>query len=137
MSNIAADPELLEQIVGEILTQSEIVDDPAWDSYALTAEVLDDSAIMSAFRYAGDGPPQPTRPPGQTNPLHALRNAARDADGATWDVMVLKLHRDTAQVAVEFLYGSDAEPYVSNSENYQRLAVELRPSAADFERPID
>ena len=133
----AADPVLLDQIVGEILTQPEVVEDPAWDSYALTAEVLDDSAMMSAFRYAGDGSPQPTRPPGQTNPLHALRNAARDADGHTWDVMVLKIHRDTAQVNVEFLYGDVAAQFVPNSDNYQRLAFELRPTAADFERPID
>jgi hypothetical protein len=137
MTNTTNDADLLDQIVGEILTQPEIVDDPAWDTYALTAEVLDDTAIMSAFRYAGDGPPQPTRPPGQTSPLHSLRNSARDADGRTWDVMVLKIHRDTAQVGVEFLYGDDAPPFVSNSENYQRLAHELRPTAADFDKPID
>ncbi|HEY5784674.1 MAG TPA: hypothetical protein VIT65_07850 [Microlunatus sp.] len=127
----AAMSELSQAMVGEILTMPDL-SDPEWDTYAMVAEVDDYSVGVTAYRYPAAGPPKPTRPPAVADLVRELRNRTRGRNGATWDVAVLKIHRDTAQLAIDFVSGADAEIWRITPTNISNLPELARPHPSDF-----
>ena len=127
----AAMSELSQAMVGEILTMPDL-SDPEWDTYAMVAEVDDFSVRVTAYRYPAAGPPKPTRPPAVADLVRELRNRTRGRNGATWDVAVLKIHRDTAQLAIDFVSGADAEIWRITPTNIDNLPELARPHPSDF-----
>ena len=87
---------------------------------------------VTAYRYPPAGPPKPTRPPAVADLVRELRNRTRGDDGAAWDVMVLKIHRDTAQLAVDFVSGADADVWRITPTNIDNLPELARPRPSDF-----
>lgn len=128
----AAMAELSQAIAGDILTIPEL-SDPDWDTFALAAEVADGYVAITAYRYADGGPPVSSTEPEDDDPYWDLREAMRGLDGRTWDVAVVKIHRETANLAISFLSGPDADRWRVTPENMGHLPESLRPRAEDFE----
>jgi hypothetical protein len=124
--------ELSDAIVAGILTLPEL-SDPEWDTYSLVAEVSDDAVGMTAYRYAESGPPVPTEGPDDDDLFWDLRDATRGADGQAWDVVLIKIHRDTAQLVMNFVAGDAAEIWRVRPENMASLPESLRPRPEDFQ----
>ena len=60
--------------------------------------------MMTAFRYTESGPPVSTEPPANSwTFIWDLRNKTRGTDGEAWDVVLVKIHRDTAQLVMDFV----------------------------------
>lgn len=127
----AAMSELSQAMVGEILTMPDL-SDPDWDTYAMVAEVDDFRVGVIAYRYPAAGPPKPTRPPAVADLVHELWDRTRGRNGATWDVLVLKIHRDTAQLAIDFVSGADADNWRITPTNINSLPELARPHPSDF-----
>ena len=123
--------EFSQVIAREILTQPELAE-PEWDTYALVAEVSDFSVGMTAYRYTESGPPVPTRPPENSYPFIQLRQRTRGHDGAAWDVVIIKIHRDTVNLVMNFVSGEAADLWRVNPGNIGRLPEALRPRKEDF-----
>ena len=125
--------EIVSSIVGSLLEEPALVDDPEWDSFALVASVQPDVAEMSAYRYTGSGPGQPT--PVWNTSLRLFRDlqgATLGPDDQAWEVCILKIERDTARGSVNFVYGEEAAIWRINPANPRQLAESLRPQPADF-----
>jgi hypothetical protein len=124
--------ELSQVIAGEILNSEELTE-PEWDTYALLADVTDNSVKMTAFRYTESGPPVATPLPANSYPFIELRERTRGTDGEAWDVVVVKIHRDTANLVMNFVSGEAAEMWRVTPENMAHLPESLRPRREDFE----
>lgn len=124
--------DLTQAIAHGILTLPEL-DEPDWDTFSLAAEVTDDYVAMTAYRYTQDGPPVSTEEPEDDDPYWDLRELSRGADGQTWDVVLVKIHRDTANLVLAFLSGADADRWRITPANMEHLAEALRPRPEDFE----
>lgn len=125
--------EFTSAVAHEILTLPELGEDPDWDTYSMVAEVDDGRVGMTAYRYTETGPAVPTRSPQDASVFSTLRERLRQPDGKTWDAVLVKIHRDTLGIAVDFVYGADADPYRVRPENVARLPELLRPRPEDFE----
>ena len=128
----AALAELSQVIAREILTRPDL-SDPEWDTYALVAEVTDSSVKMTAYRYSETGPPVPTELPDDSYVFVQLRDRTRGVDGQAWDVVVVKIHRDTANLVMNFVSGDAADLWRVTPENMGHLPESLRPRREDFE----
>lgn len=127
----AALAELSQAIAGDILTLPDL-SDPEWETYALAAEVSDDSVAMTAYRYTKNGPPVPTAEPENDELFWDLRDRTRGVDGEAWDVVIVKIDRATAQIVMNFVSGAAAEMWRITPENIERLPEAMRPRPADF-----
>jgi hypothetical protein len=121
-----------DAIVAGILTSPNL-SDPEWDTYSLVAEVSDDAVRTTAYRYSESGPPVPTEGPEDLDLFWNLRDATRGADGQAWDVVLVKIHRDTAQLVMNFVAGDAAEIWRVRPENIASLPESLRPRPQDFQ----
>lgn len=128
----AALGEISQAIAGEILSMP-VLSEPEWDTYAMVAEVTDDAVKITAYRYTDDGPPKPTRHPMVFDLFRELRDRTRGNDGEVWDVAIVKIHRDTAQLVVNFVSGDAADMWRVNPANIDSLPELLRPRAEDFQ----
>ena len=128
----AAMAELSQVIAGDILTLAEL-SDPEWDTYSLVAEVSDYSVKMTAFRYAESGPPVPSEGPENSYVFVQLRDRTRGIDGQAWDVVLVKIHRDTANLVMNFASGEAADMWRITPENMAHLPESLRPRREDFQ----
>ena len=127
----AALAELSQVIAGEILTMP-VLSDPEWDTFALLAEVTDFSVKTTAYRYTENGPPVPTEAPENTWVFVQLRDRTRGNDGQAWDVVIVKIHRDTANLVLNFVSGEAADMWRVNPANMAHLRESLRPRPEDF-----
>jgi hypothetical protein len=120
-----------QAVGGGILSLPELADGD-WESYAMAAEVTDDSIKVSAYRYTAAGEVLATEPPENDDEFWDLRDATRGPDGQAWDVAVVKVDRATSGMAVEFLAGAGADPYRVEPGTIDSLPELIRPTAADF-----
>jgi hypothetical protein len=120
-----------QAIAADILTSPEL-SDPGWDTYSLLAEVSDDFVAMTAYRYTESGPPVSTGLPEDDDKFWELRDATRGIDGQAWDVVLIKIHRDTASLIMNFVSGDAAEIWRIRPENMEHLAEAMRPRPEDF-----
>ena len=127
----AALAEFSQAIAGEILTMPAL-SDPEWDTYALAADVSDEATKLTAYRYTEAGPPVPTPYPMAFDLFRELRDRTQGNDGQKWDIAVVRIHRDTAQLVVNFVAGDAAEMWRINPANMDSLPELLRPRAEDF-----
>lgn len=125
--------EFSQAIAGDILTLPEL-SDPEWDTYAMVAEVTDFSVKMVAYRYTESGSPVPTEGPANSWVFVQLRDRTRGTDGEAWDIAIVKIHRDTAQLVVNFVSGDGADLWRVNPANIGNLSSMLRPRREDFLR---
>src|SRR5688572_21161456 len=123
--------EISDAIVAGILTSPEL-SDPEWDTYSLAAEVSDDAVRTTAYRYSGSGPPVPTAGPEDGDLFWRLRDATRGTDGQAWDVVLVKIRRDTAQLVMNFVAGDAARIWRVRPDNIAALPEALRPRPEDF-----
>lgn len=128
----AAMAELSQAIAADILTLPDL-SDPEWDTYSLVAEVSDDSVKITAFRYTESGPPVSTAEPENDDLFWDLRDRTRGTDGESWDVVIVKIHRDTASLVMNFVSGAAADMWRVTPENMAHLPESLRPRPEDFE----
>ena len=124
--------EISDAIVAGILTLPEL-SDPEWDTYSLVAEVSDDAVGMTAYRYSESGPPVSTEGPDDDDLFWDLRDATRGADGQAWDVVLIKIRRDTPELVMNFVAGDAAEIWRVRPENMASLPESLRPRPEDFQ----
>ncbi len=126
--------EIVNSIVGSLLEEPALVDDPGWDSFALVASVTPDVAGMSGYRYTGNDAGQPT--PVRNTSLSLFRElqaATLGPNDQPWNVCIVKIERDTARGTVNFVYGDEeAAIWRINPANPRQLAENLRPQPADF-----
>jgi hypothetical protein len=120
-----------QAIAADILTLPEL-SAPGWDTYSLLVEVSDDAVAMTAYRYTASGPPISTDMPEDDDKFWDLRDATRGIDGQAWDVVLIKMHRDTARLVMNFVSGDAAEIWRIRPENMAHLAEALRPGPGDF-----
>lgn len=123
--------DLTRAIASGILALAEL-DDPEWDTFALVAEVTDYSCATTAYRYTESGPPVPTEPPENVDPYRRLRDATRGRAGEAWDLVCVKIRRDTASLVMDFASGESAQRWRVNSLNIAHLPELLRPRPEDF-----
>jgi len=124
--------EFGQAIAREILTMQELSDDPDWDTYALLADVSDEAVRLTAYRYAEAGPPRSTRYPKAFGLFRELRARTSGHEGQMWDVAIVKIHRDTARLVINFVSGDAAEMWRISPTNIDNLPELLRPRAEDF-----
>ena len=127
--------EFSQAIAGDILTLPEL-SDPDWDTYSMAAEVSENMCKLMAFRYTESGPPVPTEPLKNEDLLWDLQEKTRGTNGEAWDVVLVKIHRDTAQLVLNFVRGESADMWRIIPENMDHLPESLRPRPEDFQ-PID
>lgn len=125
--------EISQAIAGDILTLPELSDDPDWDTYSLVAEVSDDRVAMTAYRYTESGPPIATDGPENDDLFWDLRDKTRGVNGEAWDIVLVKIHRDTVNMVMNFVSGPGADLWRVNPENIDRLPEALRPRPEDFQ----
>lgn len=124
--------EISQAIAGDILTLPEL-SDPEWDTYSMVAEVSDDAVKTVAYRYTESGPPVSTAPPENDDLFWELRDTTRGTNGEAWDVVLVKIHRDTASLVLNFAAGEAADMWRVTPENIARLPELLRPRPEDFQ----
>ncbi len=108
---------------------------PDWDTYSMVADVSDGFVKIMAFRYSESGPPVPTAAPEHDELFWNLRAKTFAANGRPWDVVLVKIGRDTTNLQLTFLSGQDADPWRVDPEN---TAMALLPESLRFlpgERP--
>lgn len=123
--------DLTQAIAQEILGMP-VLSGSEWDVYSLVGEVADDRVAITGYRYTGSGPAVPTPIPPIYDLLTELRDSARGPDGATWDVVILKLRRATGELAMEVLSGDAADAWRVTPANIDRLPEALRLRPEDF-----
>ena len=62
-----------------------------------------------------------------------LRDQTRGTDGEAWDVVLVKIHRNTATLVMNFVSGDAADMWRVTPENMAHLPESLRPRPEDFE----
>lgn len=128
----AAMAEISQAIAGDILSLPELRD-PEWDTYSMVAEVSDDFVAITAYRYTGSGAPVATAEPENDDLFWELRDRTRGTDGEAWDVVLVKIQRDTASLVMNFVSGAAADLWRVNPQNMAHLPESLRPRPQDFE----
>lgn len=128
----AAMAELAQAIARDILALPELAGSD-WDTFALAAEVTDDYIAMTAYRYTASGPPVSTEEPEDDDLYGELRDATRGVGGQAWDVVLVRIRREPADLALTFLSGSDAARWRVTPENLEHLPESLRPRPEDFD----
>lgn len=120
-----------QAVGGAILSLPDLAEHE-WDTFALAAEVTDDSCAMTAYRYTSGGPPVSVEPPESDDDFWDLRDATHGPNGETWEVAVVKVDRATMGLVTEFYSGQDADRFRLAPETMETIAEALRPTAADF-----
>lgn len=128
----AAMAEISQAIAGDILSLPEL-SDPGWDTFSMVAEVSDDFVAITAYRYTDAGPPVSTAEPENDDLFWDLRDRTRGTGGEAWDVVLVKIHRDTATLVMNFVSGDGADMWRITPENMEHLPESLRPRPEDFE----
>ncbi|MFT4164589.1 MAG: hypothetical protein QM650_05055 [Microlunatus sp.] len=128
--------DLTRTIASDILALAEL-DDPEWDTFSLVAEVADDRCATTAYRYTESGPPVPTEPPENDDLYEQLRDVTRGPDGEAWDVVCVKIRRDTASLVMDFASGESAQRWRVKPLNIAQLPELLRPRPEDFGERAD
>lgn len=124
--------ELAQAIAADILALPEL-GAPDWDTFAMVAEVSDDSVtMMSSFRYTESGPPVPTPPPGCFDLFRELHDKTRGTGGEAWDAVLVKIDRGTASLVMDFASGEAAETWRVTPQNLTQVREALRPHPEDF-----
>ncbi|MET0661903.1 MAG: hypothetical protein ABWZ42_02110, partial [Ilumatobacteraceae bacterium] len=100
--------------------------------YTLLADVDDASVGLTAFRYTEQGPPKSTQYPDVFDLFRELRNRTQGIDGAMWDIAIMKIHRDSARLVMNFVRGDAAEMWRITPENVDSLPELMRPRREDF-----
>lgn len=126
-----ATAELSDPIAAAIWALPELRD-PAWDTYAMVAEVSDFSVKMTAYRYTEFGPPVPAAAPADSFVFIQLRDRIRATRGEAWDVVIVKLHRETRSLMMDFASGASADRWRVTPANMTHLPEALRPGVDDF-----
>jgi hypothetical protein len=124
--------EISQAIAGDILSLPEL-SDPEWNTYSMVAEVSDDAVAITAYRYTESGPPVSTAEPENDDLFWDLRDQTRGTDGEAWDVVLVKVQRDTATLVMNFVSGDAADMWRVTPENMAHLPESLRPRPEDFE----
>ena len=127
----AAMAEISQAIADDILSSPDL-SDPGWDTLSMVAEVSDARIAVTAYRYTTSGPPVPTRGPENLDLFQDLWQHTRGTNGETWDVVVVKIHRDTASLVMDFFSGPEADRWRVNPGNIAHLPESLRPRPEDF-----
>jgi hypothetical protein len=125
--------EALDTIVGSLLEEPTLVDDPEWDTFAVIASIAPEVAEMTAYRYRADEAPKPT--PLLNTPFTLFRQLQADTatpDGELWRICIVKIDRDSRRGAVNFVYGEDAELWRVTPDTAGRVAENARPQPVDF-----
>ena len=65
-----------------------------------------------------------------------LRDKTRGTNGEAWDVVLVKIHRDTAQLVMDFVPARSADMWRINRRTWRIFREALRPRPEDFQ-PID
>ena len=128
----AAMAEIPQAIAEDILTMPELVNDPGWDTFSMVAEVTDLHVAVTAYRDTGSGPPVSTSEPEHDELFEELRERTRGTNGEAWDVAIVKIHGDTANLVMNFVSGEGAEMWRIIPENTEHLPELLRPRPEDF-----
>lgn len=123
--------ELTQTIAQEILALPALSGSD-WDAYALVGEVGDDRVAITGYRYTWSGPPVPTPIPMIYDLLGELRDTSRAADGTTWDVVVMKIRRDTGALTMDVMSGDAADAWRVSPATLGGLPEALRPRPEDF-----
>ena len=134
--SVAAMAEISQAIAADILTLPEL-SDPDWDTYSMVAEVRTTSVHHDGVPVHRVGTTSANR--GTDEQLSCswdLRDKTRGTNGEAWDVVLVKIHRDTAQLVVNFVRGESADMWRINPQNMDHLPESLRPRPEDFQ-PID
>lgn len=125
--------EIVNSIVGSLLEEQALIEDPEWDSLALVATVTPEYADMTAYRYTGDGAGKATPLRGTEHQLfRELQEATKGPDDQTWQVCIVKIERDSARGSVNFVYPDEAPIWQIDPADPTRLAENLRPRPEDF-----
>lgn len=126
--------EIVNSIVGSLLGEQALVDDPEWDTVAVVATVRQESSGMTAYRYTGEsaGRATPLRGTEQHQLFRDLQEATRGPDDRTWEVCIVKIERDSARGAFNFVYPDEAPIWRIDPADPTRLAENLRPRPEDF-----
>ena len=123
--------ELTQALAQEILAMPAL-SGPDWDAYALVGEVGDDRVAITGYRYTWSGPPVPTPVPMVYDLLGELRDTTRAPDGSAWDVVLVKLRRDTGSLAIDYVSGDAADAWRISPATLDGLPEALRPRPEDF-----
>lgn len=124
--------ELSQAIARDVLT-GPASSDPGWEAFAMVVELSDGRLATTAYRYGPSAErPVPTREPDSVDGFWGLREQTRGDDGQAWDVAIVKIHRASSRVVVDFVSGPDADGWRVHPDNIAQLPERLRPSAADF-----
>jgi hypothetical protein len=122
-----------QAIAADILSSPDLRD-AEWDTCTLLAEVGDDVVTTTAYRYTEGEPPVPIdSPEDEDENLWALRDATRGVDGQAWDIVLVKIRRETAQLVMNFVSGDAVEIWRITPENAAHVAEALRPRPEDFQ----
>ena len=132
MTAPAAMAEISQALAGEILTMPDL-SDPEWDTYAMIAEVSDEAVGVTAYRYTEAGPPMPTAEPEVTACSGSCTSARVAPTARRGTSSIMKIHRDTAELVMNFVSGEAAEMWRITPENIGNLPEMLRPRAEDFD----
>jgi hypothetical protein len=125
--------EIVNTIVGSLLEERALVDDPRWDSVAVLATVTPHYADLTAYRYTGAEAGTATPLTGTEHQLFRdLQEATKGPDDKTWEVCIVKIERDTARGSVNFVYSDEASIWQIDPADPARLAENLRPRSEDF-----
>jgi hypothetical protein len=125
--------EIVHSIVGSLLEEPALVDDPEWDTVAVVATVTPDYSGMTAYRYAGERAGRATPLRGTGHQLFRdLQDATKGPDDQTWEVCIVKIERDSARGSVNFVYPDEAPIWRIDPADPTRLAENLRPRPEDF-----
>jgi hypothetical protein len=130
----STDPaEILSTITHEVLEERAVVDDPKWDTLTVLATVTPEMVGMTAYRYTHAGPGLPTPLRGtDLQRFRDLRAATAAPDGTRWEMCIIKIDRDSARVAVNFVYGDQADQFRITPDSVREVTERLRPQPTDF-----
>jgi hypothetical protein len=124
--------EFSQQVVADLLASPELSESD-WDTFSMCAEVSEDQLGVTAYRYTEAGPPVPTEPAEEVDDrIWDLWDSTRGTDGSTWNVLLLKLHRESGELAVDFVSGEAADRWRITPENMETLPEALRPRPEHF-----
>jgi hypothetical protein len=124
--------EILSDIIDGVLDEPAL-EDSNWDSFVVLANITPDSGELSAFRYtASTVRMMQITELSMIDDFGELQEATTAPDGATWQVCIVKVDRDTARAVVEYVYPPDAEAWEITPENFAEVGERLRPQPSDF-----
>ena len=123
--------EFSQAIAADILALPGSID-PDWETFAALVEVSANSVVITAYRYTESGPPVSVDGPLDDDLFRALHDRIRNIQGEVWDVVVVKLHRPSGRLVLDFEFGRAAEGRRLTTANRDHLPESLRPRPEEF-----